>query len=291
MNNIYPIQHNGSLPISLPQPSYRFQKRMAALIFLLYLAVMMLFLYLMIGCSGTSPHRLQAHFGSEPHPSKVIQGKFSSHSQGRLPVGLAIVSDADSSQAHLAMTESAWSQFAARVKHEVQGQFPVSMEEVVRIEGIPSGDRVSLLKGMGGNSPVEVILVVLPSSTEVKGPAHFNLLPEVSMLTGYQTENHAAVELGLLDLQSGKLLLQSRGNSYATLEQLDVPIASNRYPRVRGSAMTNPIYPEEGKALETLRMVALNEALDQAIMKLAGKWPEGKGKPVLPALPRAEAES
>jgi hypothetical protein len=50
--------------------------------------------------------------------------------------------------------------------------------------------------------------------------------------------------------------------------------------------MTNPIYPEDGKALETLRMVALNEALDQAVMNLAGKWPNGQGK-----LSQAGAES
>ena len=111
------------------------------------------------------------------------------------------------------------------------------------------------------------------------------------MLTGHQTENHATVELGFLDLKSGKLLLQSQGTSYATLEQLDVPLASNRYPRVRGSAMTNPIYPEEGKALETLRMVALNEALDQAVMKLAGKWLDGQRTASLAAPSQAGAES
>lgn len=33
--------------------------------------------------------------------------------------------------------------------------------------------------------------------------------------------------------------------------------------------MTSTIYPEESKALETLRMVALEDALDQAVMKLA----------------------
>lgn len=283
MNTIYPNQHTGNLHTSLPQPSYRFQKRMTAWIFLLYLAVTMLFLYLMSGCSGSSPNRLQAHFETEPHPSQVIQARLPSHSQDRLPVGLAIISHADSSQAPFAITEDTWSQFAARVKREVQNRFPVSMEEVVRVEGIPSGDRDSLFKGMGGKSPIEIVLVVWPSGEEVKGPAHFDILPEVSTLTGHQTENHATVDLGFLDLKSGKLLLQSQGTSYATLEQLDVPLASNRYPRVRGSSMTNPIYPEEGKALETLRMVALNEALDQAVMKLAGKWPDAQRKPGLAA--------
>lgn len=124
----------------------------------------------------------------------------------------------DSSHGLLAVTEDSWPRLAARVKREVQGHFPVSMYEVVRLDGILSGERVSLLEVMGGNSRIEVVVIVRPSAKEVKGPARFDLLPEVSMLTGYQTENHATVELGLLDLQSGKLLLQSQGNSYATLD-------------------------------------------------------------------------
>jgi hypothetical protein len=284
MSKVHPPPQRESLTIPFPEPSYHSSKRMALLIFLLYLAGIIFPSYLMSGCSGPSPHRLQAHFENESHASEVIQGKLSVHSPNRLPVGLAIVLHADSSYALSPITEDTWTQFAARVQREVQDRFPVSMQEVVLVEGIPSGERVSLLKEMGGNSPIEVVLVVLPSGKEVKGPAKFDLLPEVSMLNGYQTENHATVELGLLDLKSGKMLLQSQGSSYATLEQLDVPLASNRYPRVRGSAMINPIYPGEGKALETLRIVALNEALDQAVMKLAKNWPNGQGKSI-PAAP------
>jgi hypothetical protein len=40
--------------------------------------------------------------------------------------------------------------------------------------------------------------------------------------------------------------------------------------------MTSSIYPAEDRALETLRMVAIDEALDQAVMKLTGKWREGQ---------------
>jgi hypothetical protein len=207
---------------------------------------------------------------------------------------MALVTSADSSQSPWGITQDTWPQFAARVNHEVQGLIPVSMQEFIHLDEIPSGEQIALLMGvkrMGENPQIEVVLVVLPSSQEVKGPAHFDLLPEVSMLNGYQIENHATVELGLLDLKSGKLLLQSQGNSYAILEQLDVPLASNRYPRVRGSAMTNPIYPEEGKALETLRLVALNEALDQAVMKLAGKWHDAQGGSTLMAPTQSGVES
>jgi hypothetical protein len=254
---------------------------LAVLFFLIYLAVLTALFYMISGYTSTFPQRLQGHFESEPQGTEVIRGKFSAHPQDRLPVGLAIVLDTDGSQAPLAITEDTWPQFAARVKHEAQKHFPVSMQEVIQLERIPSGEGFDLLKGMREKSQVEAVLVVLSSSTEVRGPAQFNVLPEVGTLNGYQVENHATVELGFLDLKSGKLLLGSQGASYAILEQLDAPMGSNRYPRITGSSATNPIYPKERREMETLRMVSLNEALDQAIMKLDGKWPKDVGKPKL----------
>jgi hypothetical protein len=261
-------------------PRYQSSKKMPLVIVLVYLALMVFLLFLLSGCSGPSHHRLPAHFESETHASEVIQGKRLSHSPNRLPIAMALILSAGSSHVPLGINDDTWPQFAARVNQKVQGLIPVSMQEVVRLDEIPSGERMALLndfKGMGEKTKIEAVLVVLPSSQEVKGPAQFDVLPEVGTLNGHQTENHATVELGLLDLKSGRLLLQSQGSSYATLEQLDTQLASNRYPRVRGSAMTSPIYPEEGKALATLRMVALNEALDQAVMKLAGKWHDSQG--------------
>ena len=58
----------------------------------------------------------------------------------------------------------------------------------------------------------------------------------------------------------------------AFIAQLDAPLESNRYPLVQGSAQTNRFYPTDDKALEVLRTVALEEALDQAIMKFDHEW-------------------
>ena len=289
-------QTNQSLIRTIPIRKLRNQsgRRIVLGIVLVNLLLLIILLLLLSGCSGPTPHRLQAHFESVPHGSEVIQGKLSSHSQNRLPVGMAIVLHADPSHSPLGITEDTWPQFAARVNQKVQGLIPVSMQEVVRLDEIPSGERLALLnnfKVMGEKTMIEAVLVVLPSSQEVKGPAQFDVLPEVGTLNGHQTENHATVELGLLDLNSGRLLLQAQGNSYATLEQLDTPLGSNRYPRVRGSAMTNPIFPEENRALGTLRMVALEEALDQAVMKLAEKWHDSQGGLTLSESSQVGAES
>jgi hypothetical protein len=287
MSTYNQAKQSGRAPILILEPSSQSSKKLFLSVMLIDFILIIILLSLLSGCSGPSHHRLPAHFESVPHGSEVTQGKLSSHSQSRLAVGIAIVLHADPSHAPLGITEDTCPQFAARVNQKkMQGLIPVSMQEVVRLDEIPSGDQVALRKGfkdMGENRQIEGVLVVLPSSKEVKGPAQFNVLPEVGTLNGYQIENHASVELGLLDLKSGKLLPQSQGTSYATLEELDTPLGSNWYRNVRGFSMTNPIYPEEGRALESLRMVALNEALDQAIMKFPGKWPNGQGSPILPA--------
>ena len=235
------------------------------------------------GCAGPSSLGLETQFEKEMNSSSIIHEKLSTNSQDRLPAGMVIVMSSDHSQTSQALTDKSWLQFAARVKQEVQNQVPLSVKEVIRLENIPSGDKFHLLDGLKATKDLDVVLLLLSADQEITGPAQLDLLPEVSRLNGRQTENHATVELGLLDIKSGKLLLRALGRSHATLEQLDVPLASNRYPRVRGSAMTSAIYPEEGKALETVRMIALNEALDQAVMKLAQKWTDGVGAPVPPS--------
>ena len=245
-----------------------------------FFSLMILALAWTSGCAGPSSLGLETQFEKEMNSSSIIHEKLSTNSQDRLPAGMVIVLSSDHSRTTQVLTDNSWLQFAARVKQEVQNQVPLSVEEVIRLEDIPSGEKFSLLDGLRGSKDLDVVLILLSANQEITGPAHLDLLPEVSRLNGRQTENHATVELGLLDIKSGKLLLRVLGRSHATLEQLDVPLASNRYPRVRGSAMTSAIYPEEGKALETVRMIALHEALDQAVMKLAQQWTEGVGAPI-----------
>ncbi|MCA9420429.1 MAG: hypothetical protein KC592_05405, partial [Nitrospira sp.] len=202
---------------------------------------LMLALVWTAGCSGPSSLGLETQFEKELNSSSIIQKKLSIQSQDRLPVDMVVVMSSDHSRTNQALTDNSWLQFAARVKQEIQNQIPLSVEEVIRLEDIPSGENVSQLDGLRASKDLDVVLVLLSANQETTGPAHLDLLPEVSAINGQQTENHATVELGLVDVKSGKLLLWALGRSHATLEQLDFPLASNRYPRVRGSAMTSAI--------------------------------------------------
>ena len=225
------------------------------------------------GCMSTAPLHLQNHFPLEAKPSETFKAKSTPSSSEKVPVGVAIALLPDSYDFQIADKET-WTQLAAKVKDDVEGTTPVLMEKVILVKNLGSPESLSLIQKFGRDNQLDTILVLLPSGMEVSGPARFPLLPEVSFQNGRQIDHHATVELGLVDTKTGKLLLQVQGNSYATLDELDTPINSNRYPRVRGSAMSSYIYPEKEKALKTLRAVALDEALDQATMKLQEMWPK-----------------
>ena len=228
---------------------------------------------LVSGCMSAAPLQLQNHFPLEAKPSDLIQIRLSQPTSERIPLGMAIVLLSDSQDFSPADDES-WQQFAVQVKNSMEGNTPIRMEKELLVKDMESGWDLSLLQQYGRDNQIETIMMVLPSGEEMTGPVKLDLLPEVSLLNGRQIDHHATVELGLVDVNTGKLFMQVQGYSYATLEELDIPIKSNRYPRVRGSAMSTYIYPEEERALETLRAVALNEALEQATMKLQVKWPK-----------------
>ena len=94
---------------------------------------------------------------------------------------------------------------------------------------------------------------------------------------GYRAENYARLELALLDGQTGRPVVMTDGQAWATLERLAVPLESNVYPVVRRAQTQPPIYPKsESDAFETLRWVSGQDAIAQAVMHLGEEWNKGK---------------
>ena len=233
--------------------------KVCSFLFLLAIAV--------TGCTGIAPLHLQNHYPMDANSSEPLKALPSSQ---KVSVGVAIAQLHDSEDFGIS-EDDIWLQMAARVKDDVGHGASFVVEEAMFVENFGTSESLARIQKFGRESQVDTILVVLTSGEEVTGPARFDLLPEVHLMNGRQIDHHATVELGLVDAQSGKLLLQVQGNSYATLDELDVPIDSTRYPRVKGSAMSSYIYPNNKNALKTLRAVALDEALQQATMKLHEK--------------------
>lgn len=232
------------------------------------------FLFMLFsGCTSAPQGKLLTHFETDLNALEVIHKTFPKGDTGRIPLLMAIVLEKESHDSPIPLTEGNWLQFASKVKGRLQEHVPVALNSALRFEGIPNRDAIFL--GQEGSDRLRTagVLMVLPSTVEVQGPAHFDVLPEVGSLNGSLIENYALVEIALINPNMDKRVITGRGSSFATLEKLDVPLVSNRYPRVRGSAMTSPVYPEEEMALETLRQVALDEALEKAILDFANNWP------------------
>ncbi len=236
------------------------------------------------GCSGVSPSsHMPTLLEQEIHPKTVFQEKLSRASQPKLQVGLALVPDVEKSNPPTTLSEDSLARFTARTKYELENKVPLEIQDVIHLEKLQKGKSVEQLKSLGKDQKFEYVLLVLTSSEEVKTPAYLDASsPDVGILPGNEIENFALVEIALVDLQSGKSLIQAHGRSYALLEQLDVPLESNRYPLVKGSSLTNRIYPTDDMALDVLRTVALGEALDQAIMRFDSEWRETLGSLVPP---------
>lgn len=74
---------------------------------------------------------------------------------------MAFIFNVDFSHVPLGIDDDTWLQFAARVNQKVQGLIPVSMQEVVRLDEIPSGEGVALLndfKGMEEDTKIEAVV-------------------------------------------------------------------------------------------------------------------------------------
>ncbi len=227
------------------------------------------------GCNAFShPSRLGKILQQESNPNSVIQEKLSGSSNEKLLVRMAFLSDVEESNSSTKLSEDSVAHITDRAKKEIEHRFPLIIEEVVRLEKLQQVSTMEELKRLNQQPNVEFVLLVLSSSSEITGPAQFNVAQEVSVVPGTQTENYATIEMALVDLQTGKSLVLATGQSHALLEKFDVPMGSNRYPVVKVADRYNPIFPKDVEAYEVLRIVAMGEALDQAVMHFDSAWQE-----------------
>jgi len=210
----------------------------------------------------------------EPNPNSVIQKKLSGSSNEKLLVRMAFLSEVEESNPSTKLSEDSVTHFTDRATKEIEHRFPLKIQEVVLLKNLQQVSNMEELKRLNQQPHVELVLLVLRSSSEITGPAHLNVAQEVSSVPGTQTDNYATIEMALVDLQTGKSLVLATGQSHALLENFDVPMGSNRYPVVKAADRYHPIYPKDDEAYEVLRIVAMGEALDQAVMHFDRAWQE-----------------
>jgi hypothetical protein len=166
------------------------------------------------------------------------------------------------------------------IKSQMEKGFPIEVVQVV-----PFDEKGSMALGeLAKTYEVDHLILAVLSSYEVEA---FDRLPLQGSLQGggprasipgYRAENYALAELALLDVSRGRVLVQADGEAWASLERLNVPLESNVYPVARRDQLVAPIYSEEAHAYDTLRGVAADDAIKQAVMHFKENW-----KQVFPA--------
>ena len=231
--------------------------------------------FLLGGCVST-PERLPAYLGVDKDPRTTIS-PLEIPAKG-LKAGLVVIYDTTDPDSAPALSEPILSDLTHRLKDRLAENFTIMGEPVVHSGTLaPNGNPeqfVQLAKGQ--NSPF--LLLAIFSSSEVETPTQLPIGGSLQGgggrggVLGFQAENYALAELALLDGKTGAILIRAKGQAWSILERLNVPVESNVYPVVRRSLLPMPIYPTEETAFDTLRGVAANDAMEQALMHFKEAW-------------------
>ncbi len=237
-----------------------------------------------VACSfENSPKRLQAYL-TPVSPTGAIPASGSSLSTGEVTGVLVVVNDTEFEKSAPALHSGTLQNLGEYLQEDIHKQLPIQLSTVIYPDGLqPNGSAdqfIQLAKEQG----VPYLILAVLSSSEWEVPDRLPLggfqQPtglRSGGLVGYRAENYARVELALLDGQTGRPVVTTDGQAWATLERLAVPLESNVYPVVRRAQTQPPIYPQsESDAFETLRWVSGQDAIAQAVMHLEELWKTAK---------------
>ena len=226
-----------------------------------------------ISCGMLSPPlKLPSYLGvnSLKTEKSSLNSFVGSHKE--LRIGLLPVFDTSEPDSAPALSADSHRRFLVEIIQRTEELLPMKVVIVFRSTDFNPGKGPKQFVRPSLGREIDGVLVMLISDTESQSPAYLHLVPEVGSLPGFQTQNFSLIEMALLEPSDGYPLLQVHGRAYATLEHLADPLGSNRFPNIRRSSQEGPIFPNPDDAHEVLRMVALSDALYQAIWKFKEQW-------------------
>lgn len=231
-------------------------------------------LFLLAGCAATVPERLPAYFGpveKPPHATAAVPRPSS--------VALVVINDTSAPGSAPALSSDALNRLAQRLAFRLEQDVGLAVRTVMiqPPDITPTADPAQFAR-LAERAGVDTLLVAVLSSAEVEVPDRLPLQGSLQggggrgMVLGFRAENYALAELALVDGRTGRPLVHANGQAWAVLERLNVPLESNVYPVVRRDLTMPPIYPSEDLAYDTLRSVAADDAILQAMMHLKELW-------------------
>ena len=204
-------------------------------------------------------------------------------SQGDIKGVLVVINDTGFQKSAPDLRQGTLQNLGGYLQEEIHKQLPIQLSSVVYPDALkPEGSADQFIQ-LAKDHGVPFLLLAVLSSSEWEVPDRLPLggFQQGGLrggnLVGYRAENYARLELALLDGQTGRPVVTTDGQAWATLERLAVPMESNVYPVVRRAQTQPPIYPNsEEDAFETLRWVSGQDAIAQAVMHLEEAWNKGE---------------
>lgn len=227
------------------------------------------------GCAtGAPPNRLGAYLEG---PSEQVAQTTGKASQGPMRAGLVVLSDTSAPDAAPALPDETVNRLAETLQQDINRFLPsIKIESLVSAEGIGPGE-TGKLRELGVKQGLAYLAVAVLSSTEQEYPMTLFLGWTSHAQPGYRRDNWSLAELALLEVESGRIVLKAEGRGMATLDRPAAPGINQWYPVI----YLRPQDPERrwwpptyAGAPNTLRVVAMNQAVKRLVTSLQDAWIE-----------------
>jgi hypothetical protein len=236
--------------------------------------VLILFgLVLVAGCAtGVPSSRLGVYLGSPPGEPA---GQSIPIPSGQMRAGLVVITDTGAPDAAPALPDEAVNRLAESLQKDVNQFLPiVRIDSILSGEGINPGD-LGRLRELGAKQGFDFLAVAVLSGTEQEYPMTLFLGWTSHAQPGYRRDNWSLAELALLETRTGRTVLRAEGRGMATLDRPSAPGINQWYPVI----YLRPQDPERrwwpptyAGAPNTLRVVAMNQAVKRLVMGLQDAW-------------------
>ncbi|HJU06836.1 MAG TPA: hypothetical protein VJ692_16925 [Nitrospiraceae bacterium] len=221
--------------------------------------------------SAVPPSRLAAYVGS---PGDDLS--FSPDLPPRpVRAGLVLIPDTSARDAAPALPDEALARLTESLQRELSHALPIVIERLIPAEGISPAESSSQLTELGQQYGVDYLVFVVVSSTEQEYPMTIFLGWTTHSQPGWRRDNWSLIEIALVDVKTGRTLIRAEGRGWATLDRPTAPGINQWYPVIwlRPQDPVRRIWPPTyAGAPNTLRVVAMNEAVKRVVLNFQEAW-------------------
>lgn len=197
--------------------------------------------------------------------------------QAPIRAGLLLISDTSAPDAAPALPDEALSRLAEGLTEQLRQALPIRIERAVSAQGIrPTGDPAQFSE-LGRQQGLDYLIVAILSGTEREYPISVFLGWTTHMQPGLRRDNWSLIEVALVEVKSGRVVLQAEGRGWVTLDRPSAPGINQWYPVIwRRPQEPNWRWwpPTYTGAPTTLRIVSMQEAAKRLVLNLQEAWIE-----------------